>query len=156
MAAKGETGEYWGSVLLSLPIRFVSDTNECISWPALKTRSGYGMFENAGKKIVAHRMMWEKANGRTIPASHIILHTCDNPLCVNPRHLELGTPRMNSADRDRKGRAGMTKLTGTAVTWLRALHAQGTSKRELASVFGVDRSTISQAVRGVTWKWVNP
>ena len=154
MALKGQTGEYFGALLLSLPIRFVSDTDNCILWSPSKGRGGYGFFENRGKKILAHRMMWEKANGRSIPHGWIILHTCDNPLCVNPRHLTLGTPAMNAADCNRKGRRTQAKLTSGAVIVLRALHAQGTTKRELATAFGVDRSTISEAVRGVTWKEV--
>ena len=60
---------------------------------------GYGRF----KGYYAHHYVWEMTKG-PIPKALWVLHRCDNPLCVNPEHLWLGTPKSNSQDRERKGR----------------------------------------------------
>lgn len=64
---------------------------------------GYGRIYKDGRNVTTHRASWELANG-TIPAGLWVLHRCDNPPCVNPAHLFLGTNRDNIADRHAKGR----------------------------------------------------
>lgn len=65
----------------------------------------YGFFAVYPRMYYAHRFMWEYHNG-PIPPKMVIMHTCDNPLCVRLDHLRLGTQRENMQDRDRKGRNG--------------------------------------------------
>jgi DNA-binding MarR family transcriptional regulator len=67
---------------------------------------GYGQFRPGGlaPKRTAHRLAWEDANGRPIPLGMCILHRCDNPGCVNPEHLFLGSYKDNAADMSAKGR----------------------------------------------------
>ena len=94
--------------------RFWSKVNKntesgCWEWTAGRDGHGYGKFYLHGKDIGAHRASWEIHNGK-IPEAEgyhgmCVLHKCDNPLCINPSHLWLGTNLDNMRDRDKKGRA---------------------------------------------------
>ncbi len=91
----------------------------------------------------------------------VVMHSCDNPLCVNPAHLQLGTQLENIHDRDRKGRQvanhpagelnGMAKLTGSSVMAIKALVEHGALHADLAAIFGVSRAAISGISSGRRW-----
>lgn len=81
----------------------VRGENECWMWNAGRDRGGYGKFGVDGKTQKAHRVSFFLANGY-IEADKVAMHLCDNPGCVNPAHLKLGTHTENIADRDTKGR----------------------------------------------------
>lgn len=75
----------------------------CWEWTGASSNEGYGRVKVAGKLESPHRLMWEEENG-PIPDGLWILHDCDNPPCVNPAHLFLGTRSDNMLDASKKGR----------------------------------------------------
>ena len=81
------------------------NTTGCWIWTAAKFTRGYGAFKLNGKQTKANRTAWTLFNG-PIPSGLCVLHKCDNPLCVNPNHLWLGTEKDNSQDMFRKNRDG--------------------------------------------------
>lgn len=81
----------------------VEKTDACWHWTAAKDSKGYGIFQFQGKPHKAHRVAYELTYG-PIPAGLFVCHHCDNPSCVRPDHLFLGTVQDNNRDRDQKGR----------------------------------------------------
>ena len=76
----------------------------CIEWQGKRDKDGYGRVEVNGREIAAHRVAWAKENG-LIPAGLLVLHSCDNPPCINIDHLRLGTHKDNMADMVARGRS---------------------------------------------------
>ena len=126
------------------PARFwakVHKTDGCWEWQGSRYKTGYGRISYRGRKGYAHRIAYELTYG-PIPAGLYICHHCDNPPCCNPAHLFAGTPKDNTADRDRKGRNGAyrnrrSSLTVADAVEIRHLYANGATNRSLATKFGV-------------------
>lgn len=93
----------WASV-----VRY-EDPALCWIWTRGRSSGGYGVVGRAGDDRKAHRMAWRREYGE-IPAGMHVLHRCDNPPCVRPSHLFLGTQADNNKDRDAKGRASLAGL----------------------------------------------
>lgn len=126
-------------------------------------RSRYGHFKVLGKTMVAHRFAWIARRGE-IPDGMIICHHCDNPKCVNPEHLFIGTHSDNAIDSSRKGRRSRhgnhktfgvihphAKLTDSDV---RRIRQSPLSSRALGLILKVSHTVILRARRGVGWKHV--
>ncbi len=145
----------------------VDKAGACWWWLGAKNDNGYGMVSDGryGKRKRAHRVAWELTNG-PIPPGLFVLHSCDNPPCVNPAHLWLGTQADNMRDMDAKGRRRwedwfghhqsgeankMAKLAAAQVEEIRLLYPQGWGQRELAAMFGVSRPTISMILNRKRW-----
>lgn len=139
----------------------VHKTDGCWEWTASLDRYGYGKFSSEqGQWQRAHRISWQLTHGY-IPPKTCVLHRCDNPKCVNPEHLFLGTHADNMRDmyakdrrRARRGEShGMARLSQVQVDAIRNLDANGNwTLLELATRFGVSQSTIWSVVNGKTWR----
>lgn len=82
---------------------------QCIEWQQARNPKGYGWKRVDGSSQLAHRVVFEQAWGIKIPAGMVVMHTCDNPSCVNPMHLRLGTQKQNMEDCAAKGRIVSTQ-----------------------------------------------
>lgn len=128
----------------------------CIEWHGSANAKGYGMMVYKGRIHAAHRVSWQEHKGE-IPAGLLVLHRCDNPKCVNPEHLFLGTNQDNMDDMKQKGRQftprgeehKRSKLTWDAV---RDIRSSGESARSLAAKYGVSDMTIYYVKTGKGWK----
>jgi hypothetical protein len=85
--------------------------DECWPWTGVATSHGYGVMVINGKRTIATRYSWSLANDRPWPAGRIACHHCDNPICVNPRHIYAGTHSDNSTDSVVRGRTSGQKKT---------------------------------------------
>jgi len=90
-------------------------SDDCVEWPFGGNGKGYGMVFYGGSMRLAHRVAYEMAN-HPIPEGMAVCHSCDNPPCINPKHLWLGTRADNNADRVVKGRTGGMPLVNRAKT----------------------------------------
>jgi hypothetical protein len=138
----------------------VEKTADCWLWNGVRMHFGHGRMY-CGKvegHILAHRVSWRIHNG-PIPDGLNVLHRCDNPPCVNPEHLFLGTHQDNIKDRDQKGRGarlggernGCSILKEADVRQIRSLWPSK-SQTELARMFGVHLSTVHLIVHRRHWK----
>lgn len=146
----------------------------CWLWHGSTDKNGYGVIctgsHQAGTRryIKAHRLSYELYCG-AIPAGQIVCHRCDNPSCVNPEHLFVGSWGDNVTDMMRKGRYkcggkphpgeknGNAKLTASDVAFIRANHIAGLRKGKgstssLAAQFSVHRTAIQRIVSGTSWR----
>lgn len=135
--------------------------NSCWEWVGARTSLGYGHITVEGVRQYAHRVSYAIHTGAVNSDTHI-LHSCDNPSCVNPNHLSAGTSRDNMLDKERKGRGNHkrgegnhSKLTTADVVRLRELHATTEiSFAQLGRDFGVSAVTASLIVKRVKWAHV--
>lgn len=142
--------------------------DECWLWNGYRTNAGYGMLR-VGKRqrVLAHRTAFWLANGYD-PTPLFVCHSCDQPACVNPRHLWCGTQKDNMSDCTAKGRVkhgddhhrrrypgSKFKLKESDIAAIRLLHATGECTRgELAAKFGVRPENISLIIQRKIWKQV--
>jgi len=142
----------------------VSNGDGCWTWTGHRNEDGYGSITSGGrggKHEGAHRFSWRLHNGE-IPDGMSVLHHCDNPPCVNPKHLFLGTQRDNMQDCARKSRVfireqrgesnASAKLSNDQVVELRDAYAGGALQSDLASRYDVTQSCISAVVRGEVYR----
>ena len=133
----------------------VDKTSTCWNWTANTNNKGYGMFsinKAIGKKL-AHRISFE-LHGGEIPNGACVLHRCDNPACVNPDHLFLGTHRDNMRDKELKGRANHKGRHGNAIKFSDAdqmriltMRKSGLSLKTIGAEFGCDKGVISRFLK---------
>jgi hypothetical protein len=131
--------------------------NGCWEWTAHLNTNDYGQFKLDGKLQLAHRASWMFEHGPISDGMHV-LHHCDNPSCVNPAHLFLGTHADNMRDMAEKGRAarnpqpgesnGSAKLTEADVL---AIRSDKRSQRAIAAEYGVGHSAISLIKNRKVW-----
>jgi hypothetical protein len=141
-----------------------STLSGCWEWVDYR-RNNYGMVFVDGKVLAAHRVSWILSRG-SIPDGQGVLHHCDNPPCVNPSHLFLGTNGDNNRDRHAKGRSYKiairygedsysSKLTVAQVVQIKIALASGCGTSELGRLYGVNHMTIHAIKKGTAWVQVS-
>lgn len=138
----------------------VKKTNKCWLWTSTKVTDNYGAITIDYKMKRAHRVSYELFKG-PIPEGMDVLHSCDNPPCVNPGHLRLGTHQENMKEKMLKGRcnppvgerAGFAKLTWKTVEQIRKKYIpRSYSIRKLAKEYKVSTWTIKDILKNRVWK----
>jgi hypothetical protein len=131
----------------------------CWLWTAHCNRGGYGVHSVGKKLILAHRFSWEMRHG-PIEEGKYVLHFCDQPSCVNPDHLWLGTKAENNRDRAIKGRSSRgahrntSKLSETQALEIRRRALAGETLASLGREFGVTWQTVQGIRNGKYWHWL--
>jgi len=136
--------------------------NGCREWQGAQHEFGYGVVGIGKQTLKTHRVAWWLTNG-PIPEGMQVLHKCDNPPCVNPEHLFLGTDLDNQRDAMQKGRHSKppvwngaanpaAKLAPNNVKMVRRMLSVGYTHRQIARIFGVTKSTIGRIARGTHWR----
>lgn len=170
-----EQERFWSNVDKNGPTKPHMPT-PCWIWTAGRHDFGYGHFYRKGAAFGtgAHRVSWEYATGQPPPRGLHVLHHCDNPPCVRPEHLYVGTDRDNRMDALRRGRDntargdangsrtrpdrraraeghGNAKLTWAIVDEIRSMYVAGTRQKDIAGKFGVSSATVHAVVHNLRW-----
>lgn len=125
--------------------RKVEKTNGCWNWTGSVCKSGYGQFTVDGKNHKVHRLSYTWHFG-PIPEGMHVCHRCDNPRCVNPAHLFLGTAALNMADKARKGRCGI-RVHSDKWPEVIAARARGETLAHIGSRLGISRQRVHQMLK---------
>lgn len=168
---------------MNIEERLLSHTEECKftgCWNCnyATDSDGYTSMRILGKSEKSHRAAYQLWKGR-IPLGMLVCHTCDNPRCINPEHLWLGTPRDNMEDKVRKGRQskvgnrgnvrgdkngsrthpgshlgernGRSRLTEEGVRYIRMWALEGFSRKKIAEVFDISYAQVGFVIRATAW-----
>lgn len=126
----------------------------CIEWQGALNNKGYGQVRRKGRTLLAHRVLLADS-GVEVPANVVVRHKCDNPRCVNPLHMELGTQSQNMRDHLLRGqRNRQLKLTPAQVLEVRTRLAGGATQAAVARHFNVKPCTVNDIVQGRTWSFL--
>ena len=154
----------------------VKSRNGCWNWTRCK-QAGYGVAYFGKRRVLAHRAAWESVNG-PIPEGMSICHSCDNPSCINPAHLWLGTHKQNMHDAIQKGRASKPPvhvggehwrlkyphmvqrgednpnaiMTDEQVIQMRKDYVSGQPLDEICARYEINRATMHDYTSGRSWK----
>ncbi len=140
----------------------VEKTDSCWNWTASTNKKGYGKFglEGISGTYLAHRFSWV-LHYQSNPGKLCVLHHCDNPPCIRPDHLFLGTVPDNNADRHAKGRDGFIPHIGEANGAAKLTEAQVMEilpmagfHKDIAAKYGVSQTLISRIKRRESWTHV--
>jgi uncharacterized protein (DUF433 family) len=142
----------------------VRKTNGCWIWTGAKNADGYGLLYFNGRHWSAHRYSWFLVHG-FLPDSkagdkRVVMHSCDNPTCVNPSHLSLGSRRENTRDMIRKGRIrpspgernGRALLTEADVRNIIIERETGARIAAIAARYGVGHRAVEKILSGRSWR----
>lgn len=135
----------------------------CWLWTASCAGKGYGQIKIPGtrRQIYAHRLSYILHKGKVGRGKHVC-HTCDNPKCVNPEHLFVGTSKDNHQDMKRKGRHlfgsknNQSRLTEKDVSHIHALLKLGMAQTKIAQLYKVHQVSISKINCGMRWTHLKP
>jgi hypothetical protein len=153
MFTKFTLEKFWKNVKLGT-------AEECWAWLGGRTSKGYGEADRDGGACYAHRLSWMISNKQEIPVGLFVLHSCDNPSCVNPAHLHLGTAGDNAREMVTRGRwRGPVgeghphgKLKAGDVLKIRSLLEAGDTHRSIAARFNISHRAITDISLKRTWR----
>lgn len=142
--------------------------NGCREWQASLTKDGYGQLSNRAIENEfsikgAHRLMFQLVNDFPLTSrAQVVMHSCDNPRCIEPKHLSMGTQRENMQDCVAKGRRinvrgedhVLAKITEDDVRLIRALEGNGMTVSEVGYLFDMGQSNVSRIRNRQIWKHV--
>lgn len=146
--------------------RFVDVSGDCWNWTSTLTTTGYPCMGIRGKRggKKAHRLLFSILLNRDLNKKEHLCHNCDNPKCIRPSHLYIGSAKSNVDDMDRRGRrinywsgrngplASSVKYKEKDVRKAIELYAQGKLSMEIEEQTGIKRSTIFKIVKGQMWE----
>lgn len=147
-----------GKRILTTLVRFErkftrGDPDACWEWQAGRDKDGYGTFYLGVNNKRAHRVSFQLYRG-DVPSHLKVCHQCDNPPCVNPNHLFLGTAQDNNTDMTIKERGGKRKLTATQIPEIRARLANGEKAYKIAEDYGMTAGPFYRIQNRQGWKHV--
>jgi hypothetical protein len=136
----------------------VDKSGDCWLWLGRKNKLGYGQFDVFGTSMYAHRaaLMY---SSNDFNVSDDVLHSCDNPSCVNPAHLRHGTHQQNMLDKVIRGRqrrgeqCSNSRLTEEQVVMIKTI-GRACKEKDIAAAFNVSRGTINSILNGYKWRHV--
>lgn len=137
----------------------VDTSGDCHEWTAYKDRDGYGQFRYLGEQSRAHRVALI-LTGVDVPDDMCVCHACDNPSCVNPDHLWVGTHLENNQDKANKGRSThgsrnyFAEICEVDVVLIRDLYASGLKQQAIADWIGISNQSVSVIVTRKAWRRV--
>ncbi len=154
---------FWSKVAIT------ANDEKCWEWQASKRGNGYGRFTitkstmNKSSYISSRVAYYIKNN--VDPIGKVIMHSCDNPSCVNPKHLSIGTYKENSIDREKKNRSGSSfkkgenniksKLNENEVREIRERYSNGNiTQKELGKEYGTNGHYINSIINKKRWKHI--
>jgi hypothetical protein len=145
-------------------VRVLDSDTACWEWTGSKRPLGYGQFSWSARygrlrPAGAHRVAYELTHGVDLTGDQHIIHSCDNPSCVNPSHLRAGTRYDNMRDASAKGRLSVSrpsrqKITDAQAADIVAAALAGAKQCDLAKQYGVTTGAISQFVTGKRRPWL--
>ena len=158
---------FWSKVCIS--------KDGCWEWLGCK-RSGYGAMRVGEKSLAAHRFSWMLHNQQEVPEGKIVCHKCNNPSCVRPSHLYVGTHSDNLRDAHKAGTqdpkrlvnwrkentispvvgsdSPNAKLTEEQAREIKVQYYMGANTRELGRIYGVDHAVVVGIGKGIRWKHI--
>lgn len=145
-AYQRQHGSLWGMV-------DIKGRSQCWMWTGPVNKDGYGYFKGQW----AHRLAWMEHNQMPIAEGGVIRHSCDNPGCCNPWHLEIGTPQDNVRDRDTRGRTAKGQQNGRARLVeedVLQIFLDPSPYSDIARRFSVTTSTVCDIKTGRNWGWL--
>jgi DNA-binding NarL/FixJ family response regulator len=140
MAQTETTTRFWNKVQKAGP-------DECWLWTAATLPKGYGVFSRDGRQVLAHRFSCELALGRPIDRADYVLHSCDNPRCVNPAHLRVGSQADNVKDTWDRRRRKARDVSGVNSPWVTHPHRMRRGE-------GVNTAVLTEASVREAWRLI--